>query len=357
MQPKRLVVGGILLVLTLGIALPAAKLAYFATTPLQQESADTFIIEIQRGQRPSDITKALADGHVINDTTSFMWVGRLGRLWKKIKSGEYQVSPGQSPIEIFSIITSGISIAHPVTVREGENMYEVAWDIGGKKLAAREKFIELCKDPKFIATLGFKHPLPKTLEGYLYPDTYHFNRAMSAEDMIRQMVRHFNTVWGEKEDARARELSMSRHELITLASIVEKETGAPEERPLIASVFFNRLKKRMRLQSDPTTIYGMWERYAGKLRRSDLLEQNEYNTYAVSALPAGPIANPGREAIQAVLFPAQSEFLYFVSHNDGTHQFSRSLEEHNAAVRKFQLDPKAREGKSWRDLKARKVSN
>ena len=357
MQPKRLVLGGLFLVLTLGIALPAAKLAYFATTPLQPGSRDAFIIEVQRGQRPNDIAKALVDGKVIDDSTSFMWIGRLGRMWKKIKSGEYQVSPGQSPIEIFSVITSGISIAHPVTVREGENMYEVAADMEAKKLANEEKVVALCKDPKFIATLGFKPPQPKTLEGYLFPDTYHFNKTMSAEDMVRQMVRHFNTVWGDKEEARARDLGMSRHELITLASIVEKETGAPEERPLIASVFYNRLKKRMRLQSDPTTIYGMWERYEGKIHRSDLMEQNEYNTYAVAALPAGPISNPGREAIQAVLFPAQSEFLYFVSHNDGTHQFSRSLDEHNAAVRKFQLDPKAREGKSWRDLKARKVSN
>jgi UPF0755 protein len=167
--------------------------------------------------------------------------------------------------------------------------------------------------------------------------------------MIRQMTRHFLSFWGKEQELRAKELGMTRHQVITLASIIEKETGAPEERPLISSVFHNRLKKRMKLQSDPTTIYGMWERYRGKIHKSDLYVKNEYNTYFVTALPAGPIGNPGKEAIRAALYPSESPFFYFVSHNDGTHEFSRTFQEHNRAVQKFQVDPKAREGKSWRD--------
>jgi UPF0755 protein len=145
-------------------------------------------------------------------------------------------------------------------------------------------------------------------------------------------------------------LGLSRREVIILASVVEKETGAGFERPMIASVFYNRLKKKMRLQSDPTTIYGIWENYSGNLRRSDLLQKTPYNTYAIPALPAGPISNPNPESIKAVLYPAETEYLYFVSKNDGTHIFSKTYAEHAAHVRETQLDPKAREGKSWRDL-------
>jgi UPF0755 protein len=168
--------------------------------------------------------------------------------------------------------------------------------------------------------------------------------------MIRQMVRHFQSIWTEEKETRAKALGFTRHQLITLASMVEKETGAPQERPIISSVFHNRLRKKMKLQSDPTTIYGIWERYDGNIHRADLLSETPYNTYTIPALPIGPIGNPGKEAIEAALHPAQTDYLFFVSHNDGTHEFTRSIEEHNKAVTKFQLDPKARAGKSWRDL-------
>ena len=171
--------------------------------------------------------------------------------------------------------------------------------------------------------------------------------------MLRTMVRKFQSVWTPENDALARKLGFTPLQAITLASMIEKETGAPQERPLISSVFHNRLKKRMRLQSDPTTIYGMWETYTGNIHRSDLLVPTPFNTYTLPSLPAGPIANPGRESIQAALNPSESQYFFFVSHNDGTHEFTATLDDHNRAVRKFQLDPKAREGKSWRDLKTK----
>jgi UPF0755 protein len=138
-----------------------------------------------------------------------------------------------------------------------------------------------------------------------------------------------------------------------MASVIEKETGASFERPIISSVFHNRLKKKMRIQSDPTVIYGIWERYTGNIRRTDLQTKTEYNTYTIPALPIGPISNPHPDSIRAALYPADSEFLYFVSKNDGTHVFSKTYQEHSDWVRKTQLNPKAKEGKSWRDLRAK----
>ena len=244
-----------------------------------------------------------------------------------------------------------------MTIREGENIYEIADDIAAKGLTTRSHFLEMAKDSHFIESIGlFRKPFPANLEGYFFPDTYFFNRTLSTEEIIKQMVKHFFIFWGEAQEDRARALHMNQDQIITLASIIEKETGAPEERALISSVFHNRLHKRMKLQSDPTTIYGMWDHYRGKIHKRDLAAHNNYNTYYVNALPAGPIGNPGNDAIHAALYPAESPFLYFVSHNDGTHQFSKTFEEHNHAVQKFQVDPKAREGKSWRDHLKRPAS-
>ncbi|MCM2276965.1 MAG: endolytic transglycosylase MltG [Oligoflexia bacterium] len=361
MRRTRLVIGGLFLAVFLFIAFQAATLGLFAIQPFKPGSTEATIIEIQRGQGPREIARALFSNGVIHDPSKFVWLGKLTRQWKRIKAGEYQVSPGQSAMELFATITSGISVRHPVTVREGENIYEIATQLEARNLAKKARFLELCRDPAFIAPLwtaaGMGPPPPATLEGYLFPDTYFFDRTLATEDVIRQMFKRFRTIWGEKEEARLKEIGLTRHELVTLASMVEKETGAPQERPLIASVFYNRLKKKMRLQSDPTTIYGIWETYGGNIRKSDLLTENPYNTYTIPALPIGPISNPGKEAIQAALYPAKSEFLFFVSHNDGTHEFTRTFEDHNRAVQRFQLNPKAREGRSWRDLQKKKISN
>lgn len=333
------------------LALPMAWFGYYAVSPMRS-GAPEIVIEIHRSDTHASILKLLTGQGVIDAPGMFNWLGRITRQWRRVKAGEYKLSASMSPLQIFGTITSGISIIHPITVREGENMYEVADDVESRGLATKDEFVSLCKDRDFITLLGLDLHI-KTLEGFLFPDTYHFNKTMTAEDMVRQMVRHANQMWSPQDQAAAEALGMDRYQVITLASIIEKETGAPDERPMISSVFHNRLKKHMKLQSDPTTIYGMWERFAGKIHRSDLQEANPYNTYSVNGLPAGPISNPGRLAITAALNPATSDYLFFVSHNDGTHQFSRSLAEHNLAVRKFQLDPKAREGKSWRDLSKR----
>lgn len=343
-------IGLVFLVLGLTVGLPAARLAHFAFVPAQRDAKDSSIILLHRGESPNDIVKLLTSNRVISDPKSFVWLGRITRQWKNIKAGEYQVAANMTPIEIFSTLTSGISVPHPLTVIEGQNMYEIASSLAANGMANREQFLALCQNVAFIKALGLQDENIVSLEGYIFPDTYYFNKTMSTEDMVRQMVKHFLSHWGPAETKRAKELNMTRHQIITLASIIEKETGAPQERPLIGSIFHNRLRRGMKLQSDPTTIYGMWARYRGQIHKADLFEKNLYNTYAISALPVGPISNPGKEAIQAALHPAESPYLFFVSHNDGTHQFSETLDEHNRAVRKYQLDPAARAGKSWRDL-------
>lgn len=325
--------------------------AMFAFSVVEPNSKKQVVIEIQKGLTPMEISLLLESENIIQSSRDFITLGKLTRQWRRIKAGEYKVSPSMTPIEVFSVITSGVSLIHPITVREGENIFEIAQDIENKNLGSKTSFLALCRNPVFIASLGLGKPSPSSLEGYLFPETYFFNRTMTQEEMVRQMVRRFLSLWTSEDEARARALGMTRHQVITLASIVEKETGAAGERPMISSVFHNRLKKRMRLQSDPTTIYGIWETYKGNIHRSDLMAHNPFNTYVIPALPMGPISNPGREAIRAALHPAESPYLFFVSHNDGTHEFTLTFREHTSAVRKFQLDPKARHGKSWRDLK------
>jgi UPF0755 protein len=189
----------------------------------------------------------------------------------------------------------------------------------------------LSADAETAKAYGFSGP---GLEGYLFPDTYHLSRGMTPRAVIDVMVKRFFAVMGPFSEA-IRQSGMSLEQVVTLASIVEKETGAPEERPLIAGVFLKRLKNNMRLESDPTVIYGI-DPFDGNLKKEDLRTHTPYNTYLIKGLPPGPISSPGLEAIKAVLFPAQTDFLYFVSKNDGTHHFSKTFSEHRKAVRKYQ---------------------
>ncbi len=198
-----------------------------------------------------------------------------------------------------------------------------------------------------------------SLEGYLFPETYNVTRFTTLRELVQNMVQNFKTNYAELEaeaKAKGRAIPLSRHELVTLASVVEKETGAPEERPLIASIFYNRLNKKMRLQSDPTIVFGLWVEtgaYKQNITRDDINHPTRYNTYTVPRLPWGPISNPGRAALSATINPATTDNLYFVSRTDGTHVFTKTYEDHLRAVKTFQLDPAAREGHSWRELNKR----
>lgn len=337
------------------LGVQVALFASFALSPIQKNPGQSALIEVQKGKRPREVSRILRSNGILSSEAQenyFYWLGKLMRYWQKVKAGEYEISSNLTPLEIFSVLGSGVSYAHAVTVIEGENMYEIGAALEQKKLTTKKEFLKLCKAPSLIASLGLDPKNILSLEGFLFPNTYFFNKTLTPEEMIRQMVKQYHAVWGENETKRAKELGLTPYQTLTLASMIEKETGTPQERPLISSVFQNRLKKKMRLQSDPTTIYGIWERYHGNLHKTDLLSANPYNTYFIPGLPLGPIGNPGKDSIQAALYPAESDYLYFVSHNDGTHQFSRSLQEHNEAVQKFQIDPKARAGKTWRKQKS-----
>lgn len=336
-----------------GIAAGAFVFMFFrySVTPKNQAQSTPVIIEVSKKSTLSEVAKTLAENGVIENETAFRWLGRLTRRGARLRQGEYSVSASLSPAQIFEILSSGKSIAHSLTITEGSNLYEIAAEIEEKGIGEKSRVIEICKNRAKLKEFGIDEPDAVSFEGFLFPDTYAYNKFSKPEELLHQMVRKALSLWGEKERLRAQEIGMSRYQVLTLASIIEKETGARSERPLISGVFHNRLRIRMRLQSDPTTIYGIWERYSGNLHRSDLLEATPYNTYAISALPIGPIGNPGRESIQAALYPAQTEALFFVSRNDGTHVFSKSLADHNRAVRDFQINSKAREGKSWRQLK------
>ena len=336
--------------LLVGLFAIGAQFYFYATEPYQSKKTDVHYFLVKKGENPTLLSRLLEKEGVISSETRFHWLGRITRKWSHVKAGEYALSASMSPLEILSVLTSGISVSHPITVREGENIYEIAKALEEKKLGTQSAFLELVKNQDFMKQLGLKEPLPPSLEGFLYPETYNFNRTQTLEDMTKIMFKKFQSVWGPKEEARAKELGLTQFEVLTLASMVEKETGAPQERPLIASVFHNRLKKKMRLQSDPTTIYGIWEHYKGNITKNDLLTPTPYNTYTVAALPAGPISNPGKEAIQAALYPQESQYLFFVSHNDGTHEFTETYGDHTKAVKNFQLNKKNKEGKSWRDL-------
>jgi UPF0755 protein len=242
------------------------------------------------------------------------------------------LSPTQSPQEILEWISRGRVVTYEVVVPEGFTLAQIAKRLAAEQLADPEAFLAVARDPATAAEIGVEG---STLEGYLFPETYRIPRGLAPEEIARTLVEQFLEVWREIEP-RAREQGFSMREVVTLASIVEKETAAPNERPLIASVFRNRLERGMRLETDPTVIYGI-EDFDGNLRRRDLENRdNPYNTYRIPGLPPGPIASPGAEALHAVVEPAESDYLYFVSRNDGTHVFSRTYREHARAVDKYQ---------------------
>ncbi len=270
---------------------------------------------------------------------------------ESVQVGEYMLDYQMTPRKILTILSSGESIEYSVTFKEGINLYDIANILEEKKLVDKKRFVELCHDKSFIRELLGEERY--SLEGYLFPDTYKFNKQMGAREIIRGLVRQFHKNIKLVLSANNK-LSMELHDFVILASIIEKETSGEGERGLVSSVFHNRLKKKMRLSADPTIIYGILDKtgvHISNIRKKHINDRNNiYNTYRRGGLPFGPISNPGRESLSAALNPSDSNYLYFVSRNDGTHVFSKTLKEHNAAVRKFQLDRRARQGKSWRDL-------
>jgi UPF0755 protein len=311
----------ILLALGLGLCL---------VTPRERTGKEQVFI-VREGLPLREITTDLQERDLIKNKTLFMFWARVMGYSRQIKAGEYALSPTMSPVEILEKLRKGMIMTHPVTIPEGFNLGQIAVLLSEKGLMDKEAFLGLAKDPATLRRFGLSGP---SLEGYLYPDTYHFGRGASPMSILETMVHHFREVVRPYAQ-RIEETGLSLDEVVILASIVEKETGLAKERPTIASVFLNRLKRGMRLASDPTVIYGL-DGFDGNLTRADLSKKTPYNTYVIRGLPPGPIANPGLESIKAVLFPDETDYLYFVSKNDGSHHFSKTLSEHNRAVQIYQ---------------------
>lgn len=331
-----------------------ASVGYVAYSFLQEspstESTEV-IYEVKPGQSFNGVAKDLEAKGLIKNAFIFSIYARFINERGNMKRGEYALRANMPPREVLNVITSGKSIAKPFTVAEGLNIYEIADLYEKQGFGLKTDFMTLAKDKAFAQQL-LGEPV-ESLEGYLFPETYMITKFDSVRELIAAMVKRFLNVYGEI-GAEAALPGWSRHQIVTLASIVEKETGAKEDRLLVSSVFHNRLAKKMKLQTDPTILYGMAD-ITGvmptNIRKDDILKPTRYNTYVISALPPGPISNPGRESLMATLKPAASKYLYFVSRNDGTTVFSGDLVSHNKAVQTFQVNSKAREGKSWRDLK------
>lgn len=324
----------IILVLAVAAILAATHLYITFYTP-PSNTPESRTVTIERGLSFRMIAEKLESAGVVRDADSFSFAGRVLGAYKKVKAGEYEFTTSMTPMEVLEYIVKGKVKRYLVTVPEGYNISEIAAALEGAGLIQRQVFIARAVDPGLAKSLGLSGP---TLEGYLFPDTYAFNKGMSADEMISRMVERFRQVFSEFENDLERS-GMSMGKAVTLASIIEKETGAPAERELISAVFHNRLKKGIRLQSDPTVIYGL-PVFDGNIKKQHLSMKSPYNTYVNFGLPPGPIANPGRDSIAAALRPAKADYLYFVSRNDGTHQFSRSLKEHNRAVDQFQKQMK-----------------
>lgn len=245
---------------------------------------------------------------------------------RTLKAGEYKFEDSASALQVHDRLTRGDIYVHLVTIPEGFNMFEIGATIEAAGLGNRLEFVEQAK--RQVGLIKDFDPEAKSLEGYLFPDTYGFTRTQSLQDIIAIMVRRF------KQEAHAIDLTSDVHRVVTLASIVEKETAAREERPLVASVYMNRLQKRMALDADPSVIYAalLAGRYQGTIHQSDLQYDSPYNTYKYPGLPPGPIANPGRASLEAALHPAQSDYLFFVSDNNGHHRFARTMDEHSHNV-------------------------
>jgi peptidoglycan lytic transglycosylase G len=296
------------------------------------------IFEIPQGASFSQISSVLHERQLIKSDWAFSWMGRILGADRNIIPGEYELHGGMAPADVLNKITKGAVVEYTVTIPEGYSIEQIAGILQEKGLSDQDGFIQLTKDRDFLTQLNFQ---VEDLEGYLFPDTYHFTRQMTPKGMIQTMVARFKQTWTDQLQARASELGMSIHEIMTLASVIEKETGLAQERGLISGVFHNRLRKKIPLQSDPTVIYALAQ-FDGDLRKKDLTVDSPYNTYRFRGLPPGPIANPGEASIRAALYPIPTPYLYFVSRNDGSHQFSATLDEHNLAVKKFQLQQRQR---------------
>ncbi len=299
------------------------------------EGAEQFVV-IAPGTSAAGIRRVLVDAGIIRDEVTFgaalWWTGRA----RALQAGEYRFDRPLAAVDVVERLARGDVYTRRLTFPEGLTIPEMAAIYESREFGAAARFIEAATNPSLIRAVD---PQAVDLEGYLFPETYTLPRAFPASRLVAMMVDRFLETYTDQWRRAAEEQGLTVHQVVTLASLVEKETGMPEERPMVAAVYRNRLKIGMRLQADPTVVYALRQagRYTGNIRRDDLALDSPYNTYRYAGLPPGPIAAPGAASLEAVLMSADVSYLYFVSRNNGSHAFARTLAEHNRNVREFQI--------------------
>lgn len=298
-------------------------LAWALRMPITPEG-QKFVL-LRPGYSTRRIAAELKSAGVIRNTLAFVLWHRIRRK-QSLKAGEYLFDKAATPLEVHDRLARGDIYVHTVVIPEGYTMFDIAQAVQDAGLGSSQQFLEVARtDVGLISDLS---PDAKSLEGYLFPNTYEFTRTQNMKDIAGAMVKQFRLV------AEQIGLTIDVQKTVTMASIIEKETAVPEERPMVASVYYNRLGRNVALQADPSVIYAelLDGSYAGALHHSDMGFQSAYNTYTHPGLPPGPIGNPGRVSLEAAMHPAKTEFYYFVSDGNGHHRFSHSLEEHNQNV-------------------------
>jgi UPF0755 protein len=304
--------------------------------PYRGFTTEEVFVDIPQGSGVAAIADRLASAGVVRSGLIFRVAARLSGDDRKLQAGEYRFSDAATPAAIVDRLARGDVYRRAVTFREGLTMWEMADVFAESGLGPKEDFLREARDPARIRSLD---PTASSLEGYLFPDTYQLPRSAGAKGLVDTMVAGFVRVFDADLRAAAASRGLSVREAVTLASLVEKETAHPPERPIVSAVYQNRLRIRMGLQCDPTVIYalllaGKWN---GNLTRENLQIDSPYNTYRHAGLPPGPIAAPGRASLEAAVRPADVPYLYFVSRNDGTHVFATTLAEHNRNVQQWQV--------------------
>ena len=323
-------------VVLLSFALTAVGIRTYLQSPTTEGIGSgtglSTIVYIKPKTSVQEIAQTLQQAGVIQSRWAFLALAYVQGSLTRLHAGEYEFPAGTSLFEILRKLESGKVVTHQVTIPEGFTAQDIARLLAGERLVEVDRFMALVKDQKFAEAVAVPGD---TLEGYLFPDTYRLTRGMTEEEILRIMVTRFRQAVPEDIEQRAEGLGLDAHSVVTLASLIEKEARLDAERPLVAAVFYNRLRRNMPLQSDPTAVYGAVDP-PHRITPLDLRRQSPYNTYLIAGLPPGPIANPGTASIMAALHPARVDFLYFVAKNDGSHFFSRTLEDHTQAVRKYQ---------------------
>ena len=329
-----------LLWIVLILAVVGAGIAWWGygllNAPYRGFTEDEVFVEIPQGAGVSGIASRLAAAGVVSNALVFRVAARLSGEERKLQAGEYRFAEAARPGEIVARLARGDVYARLVTFREGLTMFEMADVFAASGIGSAAEFLKEARDASRITNVD---PRASSLEGYLFPDTYKLPRGAGAKGTVDAMVAGFLRVFTADLRAEAAARGLSTHEAVTIASIVERETGQAAERPTVSAVYQNRLRINMPLQCDPTVIYALQlaRRWDGNLTREHLQLNSPYNTYRFPGLPPGPIASPGRASLEAAVRPAAVEYLYFVSKNDGTHVFATTLAEHNRNVQEWQV--------------------